>query len=253
MAVWSYTVNTIYTNMPNYFSGRSIPQSSCWEHTAKVCLELSQNYPFSGLEVTGPTITLTQYKAGPYTYSTFQQPADAGLELNKFDSFFAYYQGGPPVVDQANAGYPLKFRSIDDLEILMNQLGPPTYWSRHDGNIYFAMQPDQANFYYVYLRYQKEHPFPNRGTASAGSDPILLGNTWQDIVEVCVAERLARFDFNLNKRATDFYESVYGDPKFQRTGGTEGAPGLIFSRTSHTQRDQTTSTRQMRLRMRQPQ
>lgn len=252
MATWSYTVNTIYTNMPNYFSGRIIPQASCWEHTAKVCLELSENYPFPGLQITGPTIALTQYKAGPYTYSNFQQAGDAGLELNKFDSFFCYYQGAP-VVNQANTGFQLKYKSINDLEILMNQLGPPTYWTRHDGNIYFAMQPDQANFYYVYLRYQKEHPFPNRGTASAGTDPIYFPNSWQDIVEVCVAERLAKFDFNLNKRAADFYQMVYGDPKFQATGGTQGSPGLIFARTSQTQRDQTTTTRTMRLRMRQPQ
>lgn len=248
MTIWSYTVNTIYTNMSNYFSGRTIPQASCWEHTAKVILELSENYKFPGLQRTGPTQQLTQFSAGPYTYSNFQKTGDAGLELNKFDSFFIFYNGILPVVNQSNSGFMLKFRTIDVLEILLNQIGPPQYWTRHDGNIYFAMCPDQA--YSVYLRYQVEHPFPNRGTNNAGTDPIMLPNSWQDVIELATAQRLASFDFNLRQRAEDFYTKIYGDPKFQRTGGTEGSPGLLFARTSQEQRDQTTTTKQFRLRMR---
>lgn len=245
---WTYIVNTIYSNMSNYFSGRTIPQSSCWEHTAKVCLELSENYKLPALQRTGNPVQLTQYSAGPYDYATFQLAGDAGLEINKFDSFFIYYTGLAPVVDQANPGYQMRFKTIDDLEILMNQQGPPAYWTRHDGNIYFALAPDQA--YYVYLRYQVEHPFPNRGTVSAGTDSIMLPNSWQDVIELGTAQRLARFDFALKTRAEDFHTMIYGDPKFQRTGGTEGSPGLLFARTSQEQRDQTTTTKQMRLRMR---
>ena len=249
MAVWSYTVGTIYNNMPQYFSNRVIPQAACCEHVSKVCLELSENYKFPGLQGTGPTVNLTQYKAGPYTYDTFQNANDAGLEINKFDSFFIYYQGSAPIANQANAGFEMTFKTINDLEILMNQLGPPSYWTRHEGKIYFAMQPDQTT-YYVYLRYQKEHPFPNRSLNTAINDPILLPNSWQDVIEVCTAERLAKFNFNLNQRAADFYNMIYGDPKFRNTGGTEGSPGLIFARTSQEQRDQTTTTKQMRLKMR---
>jgi hypothetical protein len=248
---YTYTVNTIYTNMSHYFSGRVIPQTDCWDYTAKVCLELSENYKFPLLQYPGPTVPLTINVAGPYEYSYFQSVADAGLEINKFDSFFIYYSANtaPPVTNSGigNAGYELRFKTMDDLEILMNQPGVPSYWTRYNGQIYFAMSPNQI--YYVYLRYQKEHPFPNRGTGTAGNDQILLPNSWQDIVELATAERLAS-DFNLEDRRTKFYQMLYGDPKFMATGGTEGSPGLIFARTSQEQRDQTTTTKQMRLKMR---
>jgi hypothetical protein len=98
------------------------------------------------------------------------------------------------------------------------------------------------------MRYQKEHPFPNRGTGSANNDPILFANSWQDIMEYAVAMRAAR-DLNLQAKANELYMALYGDQKFQISGGTEGSPGLIFMRTSQENRDQTTSTKSMRLRM----
>ena len=207
----SFQVGDIWAAMPNYFSGKTIPQAQSCENTRKAVLELSENYKFPGLQVTGPTTPLTAYLAGPYVYSTFQQPGDAGLEINKFDSFFLYYQTyqltTPGATSQPNSGFPLKFKTIDDLEILMNIQGPPTNWTRHDGNIYFAMCPDQI--YYVYLRYQKEHPFPNAGTVNAINDPILLPNSWQDIVELATAERLAS-DFDLNDRRLKFQQRLWG-------------------------------------------
>ena len=247
MAVWTYTVNTIYSNMSGYFSGKTIPQAACWEATAKVCLELSQNYKTPLLQATGPLFQLTQFNAGPYPYSDFETPADAGLEINKFDSFFIYYQLPPTLnpADQGNPGFELTFKTIDTLEILLNQPGVPSYWSRHGDKIWFAMMPNQQ--YYVYLRYQKEHPFPNRGTGAAGSDPILFENAWQDIIEVATAQRLAQFTFNMRQRAEDFKKTIQG----MLTGTTETAPGFIFGRTSQEQRDQQTTTKQMRLKMRQ--
>lgn len=246
MATWSFDVNTIYTNMSGYFSGKTIPQSACWEHTAKVCLELSQNYKSPLLQATGPVQQLTQYKAGPYPYSFFENTADAGLEINKFDSFFIYYNLPPSLNpnEEGNAGFELTFKTIDVLEILLNQPGVPSYWSRHGDQIWFAMAPNAQ--FYAYLRYQKEHPFPNRGTASAGSDPILFENTWQDIIEIGTAQRLAQFNFNMRQRATDFAQVIKG----MLTGTTETAPGFIFGRTSQEQRDQQTTTKQMRLKMR---
>jgi hypothetical protein len=242
----AYTVQSIYAAMPDYFAGRNIPAARCYENIRKSVLELSENYKFPGIQVTGPTVTLILNSAGPYNYNVFLNPGDAGLEINKFDSFFIYYNG-IPVANQQNAGFPLRFKTINDLEILLNTPGLPTNWTRHEGQIYFAMAPNQI--YYVYLRYQKEHPFPNAGTLNAGADPILLPNSWQDIVELATAEREAS-DFNLDAQSTKFHNKLYGDPKFQATGGTEGAPGLIFARTSQEQRDQTTTMKSMRLLMR---
>jgi hypothetical protein len=242
----AFTVGSIYAAMPNYFSGRTIPSAQCYENTRKAILEMSENYKLPGLQATGPTVPLTLNYAGPYPYSTFQNAQYAGLEINKFDSFFIYYNG-PVVPNQENAGFPLRFKTINDLEILLNIPGLPTNWTRHEGQIYFAMAPNQI--YYVYLRFQFEHPFPNAGTSNAGNDPILLPNSWQDIVELATAEREAS-DFNLDARAAKFRQRIYGDPKFEATGGTEGAPGLLFARTSQEQRDQTTTMKSLRLLMR---
>jgi hypothetical protein len=244
----SYQVSDIVNAMPNYFSGRNIPFAQCAENCRKAVLELTESYRFPLIQTSGPIVPLTIYNPGPYNYDTFFQPVDQGmgLEINMLDSFFIYYQG-LPVAQQANSGFPLKYKSINDLEILMNIPGLPTNWTRYNDAIYFAMQPIQI--YYVYLRYQKEHPFPNAGTASAGNDPILMPNSWQDIVELATAEREAS-DFDLDDRCTKFHNRLYGDPKFQATGGTEGAPGLIFARTSQQQRDQETTTKAMRLMMR---
>lgn len=241
----SFTVQSIYNSQVNYFSGRAINPASCYENTRKVVLELTENYDTPLLKVSGPVVTLTAGQNG-YPYNTFLQPADYGLEINETDSFFLYYQGqyvpGAPV----NAGYPLKFKSINDLEILLNIQGPPTNWTRNEqGQIYLAMCPDQI--YYVYLRYQKEHPFPNAGTANAGQDPILMANSWQDIVEIATAERNAS-DLNMEDRRVKFFNRLHGDPKAAR--GTPGYLGLLFSRTSQTERDQETTTRSMRLMMR---
>ena len=242
----TYTVGSVYAAMPGYFSGRSISSAQCYEATRKAALELSENYKLPLLQGTGPTVTLT-IGVNNYPYSLFQNPADAGLEINKFDSFFIYYNGPPVAGSAENAGFPLKFKTINDLEILTNIQGLPTNWTRHEGVIYFAMCPDQI--YYVYLRYQKEHPFPNAGTNNAGLDQLLFPNSWQDIIEYATAERLASA-FDLTDRQARFHTMLYGDPKFQATGGTEGAPGLLFARTSQEQRDQTTTTKSMRLMMR---
>jgi hypothetical protein len=244
----AYTVQSIYNRMPSIFSGRNVLNTDSYEATRKAVLELSENYKFQGLENTGPTVPLTVNLAGPYAYNTFLQVGDAGLTVNMFDSFFIYYSGVAPVINQANPGFPLKYKSIDTLEILMNlNSGVTTNWTRFNDQIYFAMAPNLP--YYVYLRYQKQHPFPNAGTGAAGTDPILLPDSWQDIVEYATAERLAS-DYNLDARMTKFHNIIYGDPKFQATGGTEGSPGLIFSRTQQYQRDQQTTQRSLRLMMR---
>lgn len=242
----SFLVGDVYNAMPNYFSGRTITQAQCCENIRKAVLELTESYPTPLLQVTGPLVAFTPYNPGPYDPDFFLQPADAGLEVNELDSFFMYYDG-LPIQNQANAGYNLTYKDIKDLEILMNQIGPPTNWTRHEDQLYFAMTPDQI--YYVYLRYQKEHPFPSAGTVNAVNDPILMANSWQDIVELCTAEREAS-DFNLEDRRVKFHNRVYGDPKWQATGGTEGSPGLLFSRTSQKNRDQQTTVRAMRLMMR---
>ena len=67
-------------------------------------------------------------------------------------------------------------------------------------------------------------------------------------MEYAIAYRAAT-DLNLNSKAADLFAKLYGDTRFISSAGVEGTPGLIFQRTSQMRRDQTTTTKHMRLKM----
>jgi hypothetical protein len=219
------------------------------EYARKSALEISENYKFPGLQTSGPVVQLTPLQA-MYAVSFFMSTSDQEdvPDINKIDSFFIYNNGYQDLetANQQNTGYNLKFKTIDNIEVLINVPGLPTAWTRHEDNIWIGCVPDLP--YYLYMRYQKEHPFPNQGTGSANTDYILWPNSWQDIMEYAVAMRAAR-DLNLQSKANELYMALYGDAKFQSTSGVEGTPGLIFMRTPQENRDQTTSTKSLRLKM----
>jgi hypothetical protein len=243
----AYTVGTIQGTLPRLMAGRTMSASDMADWIRKTVLELSENYKFPGIQTSGPTVQLTLYTSGPYSPNLFLAAGDQGLEINKINSFFIYYQIPVPLLSASNGenpGYPMHFRTIDDMEMELNIIGLPIHWTRFNDQFYFGFAPDQT--YYVYCRYQKEHPFPNAGTGNAGLDPILLPNSWQDIVEYATAERAAN-ELRLFDIADGYHTKVYGDPKWQATGGKEGAPGLLFARTSQEERDQTTTVKAMRI------
>ena len=243
----SFQISTLANGVAALLNGRTTYNNTLAEYARKSVLELSENYKFPGLQTTGPVTQLIALQA-VYAPSYFLQTADATLEINKVNSFFVYTNGYSPLgtSSSSNTGYNLKFRTINDIEVLINVPGLPMYWTRHEGDIWLGSVPDQA--YYIYMRYQKENPFPNAGTSSANSDVIYFPNSWQDIVEYSVAMRAAR-DLNLATKANELFTALYGDTKFQTSGGIEGSPGLIFQRTSQENRDQTTSTKSMRIKL----
>lgn len=249
----SYTVGTIAGSptaqgtLIRLLAGRTVSQSDGADWVRKAVLELTENYKFPGLQQSGPLVYFTLAMGGPYPVSYFQTIGDDSIEINKVDSFFVFYnQYNVPLTasNGINPGFPMKFKTINDMEMEINTLGLPVHWTRHEDQFYFGFAPNQA--YPVYMRYQTEHPFPNQDTANAWQDPILLPNSWQDIVEYATAQRAAN-EIRLFDLAETYKTAIYGDPLFQRSGGTEGCPGLIFARTSQEQRDQTTSTKQMRV------
>lgn len=241
----SFTVGDVYTDLTDYLSGRPVPTAKGYEWIRKSVLELTETYKFPNVEVPGPLVQLEQFNPGPYDYDTFMATADAGLDITNIDSFWVYYIT-PQNLDASNGenpGIQLKFRTIDVLEQDMNLTGPPTYWTRYGGKLYVAFAPDQS--YFSYVRYRKMQSFSDPVSAN---DVILMPDTWQDIVGYAAAERGA-MSLDLNERVEKFHNKLYGDPKFQRSGGTEGAPGLIFMRTSQETRDKTRSPTSLRLRV----
>ena len=239
----SYSIASLGTRISSLLQGRTLQSSMLVIYAQDSVIELSEDYKFPGLQTTGPVVNLVPLQA-VYSTDYFMAAADHGLDLYKVDSFFIYTQQYAPltVVTDQNSGFELKFKTIDDIEVLINIPGQPTAWTRHEGNIWIGCVPDQN--YQCYIRYIHENPFPVGTTA----DVIYFPKSWRDILSYSIAMRAAR-DLNLQSKANELYSALYGDSKFQISGGIEGTPGLIFQRTSQERRDQTTTTKSMRLRI----
>lgn len=244
-----FAISKLQTGAEALLNGRP---SSTWnntlaEYAAKAALELSEDYKHPLLETSGPVFTLTPLLPN-YDYNSFLATADQGLSILRINSLFIMTNGYTPLTTstQQNTGFQMRYKTINDIEVLINVPGQPTRWTRHNNQIWIGCVPDQA--YYIYARYQREHPFPNRGTGTAADDLILFENSWQDVMEYAVAHRAAT-DLNLNSKAADLFTKLYGDTRFLSTAGVEGTPGLIFQRTSQQRRDQGTYTKSFRLKM----
>ena len=255
-----FLISDCYPDIKDLLMGRTVDQPRMAETIRKVVMELTENYKFAELQTSGPIV---QFTAGVSNYDPlpfFGSAADVAsylpedstnVLLNKINSFFVFTS---PFVDPtsstftgSNSGFNLTFKTIDRLEVLLNIQSQPTNWTRFNNQVWIAAIPDKS--YWTYMRYQRTHPFPNRGTLTAGTDTILLPNNWQEIVNYAAAQRLAMI-YNLSTKATEFNERLMGDSKFQRTEGIEGQPGLIFQRTSQESRDQSTTVKRLRLKMR---
>jgi hypothetical protein len=241
-------VQDLYPGMKRLLMGRTLSNAFMATYAQKGILELSENYKFQGLQTTGPTVQFTAYQAN-YNPQVFMKAADAAQNnvVNKINSFFMYLNStSPPVVgmNMTNAGYNLVFRTIDNLEVLINIPGVPIYWTRFNDQIWVASTPDSN--YYVYARYQREHPFTS--PVVADTDVIYMPNSWQDILEYQCAMRAAQ-ELNLSTKVSEFNARLNGDKQFQQSGGIEGSPGLIFQRTSQENRDQTTARKSFRIKM----
>ena len=235
---------------------RPVTLTVMMEAIRKALLELTTDYKHPLLEATGPIVSLVAFQNN-YAPSFFLNTLDAPLDVTKVNSFFLFsdpYVAPSAVNLETNAGYELKFRSFDAMENLANIPGVPIYWTRNNNQIYLGSMPD--NTYNCYMRYQKQHPLSqtviaptDTATATAFSNQqMMMADEWQEILEYATALRLAP-TVNLADKKTELHTSLYGDQKFQTSSGVEGAPGLIFQRTSQRNRDQGTTTRRMRLRM----
>lgn len=244
----SFVVSDCYPGIQALLMNRTVATAAMQEEIRKAVLELTEEYKHPLLEATGPITSLTPF-TNVYAPNFFLQAGDANLDVSKVNSFFIYnttYTVPTANASTTNAGYDLKYRSMDSIEVLLQIPGLPIYWGRNNNQIYMASMPDDA--YQVYMRYQKQHPLSNVVGGFADATPIQMADSWQEILEYAAAIRIAP-KVNLANKKQELHTSLYGDQKFQTSGGIEGAPGLIFQRTSQRNRDQATTTRRLRLRM----
>ena len=250
-----FVVSDTYNGISDLLMGRTVPDAKMAEAVRKTVLEYTNDFKFSELQATGPLVQLIALQPN-YDVSFFQSPIGEGqfsvpLPLKKINSFFLFLDPYTPpsstnYMNLSNAGYNLSFRTIDRLEVLMQVPGIPTNWTRYNQQIWIAALPTSA--FYIFMRFQVEHEFPNAGSPNAGLDTIYMPNDWQEVVEYGAAQRLAQV-YNLSDKATELNARLMGDQKFQETSGVEGQPGLIFRRTSDESRDQTTTVKRFRLKM----
>lgn len=239
----SYSIASLQPRVQSLLQNRVLSNVNFINYAQDSVLELAENYKFTGLQTSGPVVELIPLQA-VYSPNFFLSTLDQGLEINKVDSFFIYTNGYTQLQSptQQNTGFDLKFKTIDNIEVLINVPGLPTAWTRHEDNIWLGCVPDQS--YSCYMRYSHESPFALGTTA----DQVYFPNSWKDVLAYSIAMRAAR-DLNLQSKANELYTALFGDSKFQISGGIDGTPGLIFQRTSQENRDQTTTTKSMRLRM----
>jgi hypothetical protein len=244
----SFECQDCFPGIQALLMNRPVAQALMLEELRKSVLELTESYKHPLLEATGPTVQLTVFQNN-YNPNYFLNSPDDNLDVSMVNSFFLFSDAyAQPMISDAttDAGYNLKFRSIDSIEVLMNIPGLPIYWSRNNNQVYIGSAPDQA--YWTFMRYQREHPSANAVNGFTNSTTILMADTWQEILEYACAMRVAP-KVNLADKREELHTALYGDQKFQTSSGIEGAPGLIFQRTSQRNRDQATTTRRMRLRM----
>jgi hypothetical protein len=199
---------------------------------ADAVLELSQSYPFQGLQRS--TATPVQLTNGVFIYpfSTWVNPGDIPIPVNSFNanpklipSFFMFYQNPLNPVTGYNPGIGLTYKTIDSLELMFSTPGTPAYWTRYQNQVFIAPQPNQ-NFF-SYMRYQIQHPFSQPASLN---DVIELDDDWREIIEYSAALRGAT-NFRMLDYASQYHNILYGDPKKQ------GDVGLIAARVSQNEND----------------
>ena len=131
-------------------------------------------------------------------------------------------------IGYANPGYNLRYRDIEDMEVLANTLSLPQFWSElGDTNFIVAATPNTA--YYTYVRYQFKQLFtePIPLATDTNSDST---STWYDIAQYAAAERIA-LQLRMQDVADRYHRILFGDPEFQRSSG-EGA-NLVLLLVEH--------------------
>jgi len=171
-----FTIGALATGVTSLLNGRTNYNNTLAEYARKSTLELTENYKSPYLQTSGPVVSLVALQA-VYSPNYFLSTGDQNLEVNKVNSFFIYNTAYSALTSssQANTGYNLTFRTINDIEVLINIPGLPVHWTRHEGDIWLGSVPDQN--YNIYMRYQKENPFQTL----ARRTPTTIQSTWRTL------------------------------------------------------------------------
>lgn len=209
--------------------------------------EITANYPFEELRVTGPLVTI-----GPglgWQGSNYMYPVsmflNAGDDMTLMEDPVIFLTGAQAAMaGKVNTtsnvvGFGMDYLTPKAIQsLLFIPGGVPFKYTRYGNMFWFGSQPGQN--YNVYLPYQVRHPFE----PDLPKSPIRVPADWFDIVAYAAAERGA-VNLRWNDQATYIHNLLYGDPASQMKDGTLARPGLIAARLFQPERDKSRSPIQL--------
>jgi hypothetical protein len=228
----SKTINDLIPEVVNALQGRTDVSTLVPLYMKRALQELTDDYPFEGMKIIGPTVSLSA-KQSTYPASFFLQPGD-DYTLN---SSFALYVDFP----NNTVVTPIIYKTPAAIEMMISPAtqGIPSRWSRYGTNILLGPTPQSP--FSVFFRYQKRYQFEE---SNLSATPILVEPAWEEIVIYATAERIAIVK-RWNDQATYLHGILYGDPEYQASEGKRGRPGLISARLFQQEKDEQQGTRQL--------
>jgi len=203
-----------------------VDQYPMWANS--IALELSQNYEFEELKLTGPTLNFVIGQS-EYKLDTFLLP-NTPIGYNNITTFFRYFTtNNPPLLNQT--GSVIEGRSMAVVEPMRNLPGLPMFWAQHGNVMVVGFSPDQE--YAVYMRYQRKHP-PVKTLA----DVLFFPNDWDDILATGIAIKGCEFA-GMNDISVEYFKKLHGDPKEPES------LGLIKGRVSQQRRNMNNNARRL--------
>ena len=226
------TISDLIPETINALQGRTDVSSLIPLYMKRTLQEITDNYPFEELRVTGPVTSLVKGQS-TYPASKFLNPSDDYT----IHSSFALYVDFPT----NSVVTPVVYKTPAAIEVMISPAtqGIPSRWTRYGTQIFLGPTPN--NTYSLFFRYQKRYQFEESNLATT---PILVAPDWEEIVIYATAERIALVK-RWNDQATYLHSILYGDPAYQMSEGKKGRPGLISARLFQQEKDEQQGTRQL--------
>jgi hypothetical protein len=201
--------------------------------------EITASWPFEELRTNGPMVRIGPglgWQKSNYMYpvSMFLNPGDDMTLMEDPVIFLNSSQAtsmGIVATTTNVVGYAMDYLSPKAIQpLLFIPGGIPFKYTRYGNMFWFGSQPGQP--YNIYLPYQIRHPF----NELLPSTVIKVPSDWHDLIAFAAAERGA-IVLRWNDQATFIHNILYGDPKYQESGGENGRPGLLAAKTFQSEKD----------------
>lgn len=258
-------INDLIPGVVDKLRGRTDKISSIPYYIAQALVDLSQNYEFEELKVTGPLTNfvqnLSEYPLRGYdplgiSGNPFIQASTDRITFIR--EWFMYFDTSGVVTPGVSTGTELKDRDVRVVRSMSVILGLPSVYclvGSYDNYGYILVGSMPDNPYPCQMVYQRQHPF--NVTWETILQSVAVGNTsianqvatskvwmpidWTEIITLAAAEK-ACLAIGMNDIAMSYHQQIYG---YKDKKGNE-MPGIITVRM--TQQDRQTSFNERALR-----